>query len=164
MNGIEDSFDDIFGAYKDEYDRSGQQRVDQEELNRQKQAPKAGKFLVPTVQVSSALTVRTRPVKAPVNNRRGRKLAEAEQIRQWEMDTKTLRTGKAIESVAAVGVYAFRTVDGAQNALADAYFGGKRREVMNPFMRRTAGRCLGLTEAGIMAIAESYPKRIAEDL
>ena len=78
----------------------------------------------------------------------------------WKAD----RTALADESVAAVAVHANRTGDRMRNAITDDFYGEKRPEAMNELARRFAARCIALGEAGILAIAEGHPARVAEDL
>ena len=57
-----------------------------------------------------------------------------------------------------------RQLDLAQEIMADRFYGVKRRAAMNEFMGQVTSKCLSLAESGVMAILESHPKRIAEDL
>lgn len=164
MNRADDLFDKVFEAIKQEYDEK-ERRVGQEELNKQKSVPpQSTTLVVSTTQSSSGATMRLPAVRPAADTRIARKLAEQEQIRQWEIGQATTRTGLAVESTAVVIVHGYRVFDRAQNAITDEFYGVKRHEAMNEVMGKFAGKCLSCADSGIMAILESHPKRIAEHL
>jgi len=59
---------------------------------------------------------------------------------------------------------AVRAVDRAQEMMMDNLYGRKRRESMNEFMASFTAQCLQLTRSEVLAVIESYLKRIAENL
>lgn len=164
MHVNDDLIDEVFEALKQDYDSDGQNRISQEELNKGKTNAQDGSLMVTNPQSSTGITMRQPAVRPPMDNRRGKRAAEEEQLVQWKIGQKTTRTGIAIESVAAVTVHGFRTMDRTQGIIADEYYSVKRNEAMSELMRRFAAKCLGCTEAGILALIESHPKRIADDL
>ena len=103
-------------------------------------------------------------VKPPSDTRRGRKMAEAEQEAQWRMIRTAQRTVVAANSVVAVSIHGQRQLDLAQEVMADRFYGVRRRPAMNEFMCEITSKCLSFAESGVMAIVESHPKRVAEDL
>jgi hypothetical protein len=164
VTGSDDLIDEVFEALKEEYDTGGQNRASQEELNRRKTNAQDGSLMVTNPQNGTGMVLRQPAVKPALDNRRGRRAAEEEQIRQWRMVQTTNRTALAVESVAAVTVHGYRVMDRTQSVIADEYYGVKRNEAMSELMRRFASKCLSCSESGILALIESHPKRIADDL
>jgi hypothetical protein len=164
MSKSDDQFDEFYEALKQEYDTNGHNRVSQEELDKSKAVPKDSTLVVSGPQGSSGMGMRQPTVRPALDTRRAKKAAEAEQLQQWGMVQRTNRTALATESVAAVCVHGFRVLDKTQAVIADEYYGVKRNEAMSEMMRRFAAKCLGCAESGILAVMESHPKRIAEDL
>lgn len=157
-------FDQVFEEFKQEYDSNGQNRVSQKELNKRKSNAQDGSLMVSNPQSGSGMEMRLPAVKPPSDNRRGKRAAEEETLTQWDMGQKTTRATLATESVAMVCVHGFRVLDKTQSIIADEYYGVKRNEAMSELMRRFAAKCLSCAESGILAVLESHPKRIAEDL
>ena len=157
------SFEDILDGLRDSFD-SGRQGISQEELEAQKVDPKD--VSLPTIAFSRRQIpeIRLPEVAPPTGDRTGRKLAEAEKRRQWEMKTKVIRTIAVNESIVAVNVHAVTQMERAQAMMMDNLYGHKRRESMNDFMARFTAQCLQLTQSEILAVIESYLKRISEDL
>jgi hypothetical protein len=142
----------------------GQARIGQEELDAQKVAAGEGSLSLARGSTSGVPQTRMPAVKAPGESRRGRKIAEEEQVRQWRMVNTTTRSYAAINSVIAVTAHALIQVDVLQDVMTQRFYGVKRREPLNQFMADVTSRFLRLGEAGVLAILESHPKRIAEDL
>jgi len=80
------------------------------------------------------------------------------------MKQKFLRTVAVNESIVAVNLMAVRAVDRAQEMMMDNLYGRKLRESMNEFMASFTAQCLQLTRSEVLAVIESYLKRIAENL
>jgi len=159
----EDLFDDLIDELDAEL-HSARNRVSQDELDEKKVPAQDDSLAVVSPARNDSPAVRLPAVRPPTDNRRGRKAAEQEQARQWNMVQTTQRTALAADSMVAVTVHAQRKLDMAQEAMADRFYGVRRREAMNRFMGHVTSRCLGLAESGVMAILESHPKRIAEEL
>lgn len=164
MNGKDELFDQVFEALKQDYDSNGHNRVSQEELDKEKSKAKDGSLVVASPQGGTGMVMSSPAVKPPIDNRRGKRAAEAETFHQWDMAQTTNRAALAEESVAVVAVHGFRVLDKTQSIIADEYYGVKRNEAMSELMRRFAAKCLSCAESGILAVIESHPKRIAEDL
>jgi hypothetical protein len=139
-------------------------RIGQEELDSQKAAAREGSLSLTRRSTSDIPRTTVPAVKPPGESRRGRKMAEEEQARQWRMEQATRRALAAINSVMVVTAHAQRQLDRAQAVMADRFYGVKRRAVMNEFMGEVTSRLVRITEAGVIAIVESHPKRIAEEL
>jgi mRNA degradation ribonuclease J1/J2 len=158
-----DPFDSVMDDHEDDYRRK-RNRVDQEELDSHKvPADEAGLVPVGSTKRSGA-EIRLPAVRPATDSRQSKKLANAEQERQVRMAQTTQRTVLAQNSMVAVAVHAQRQLDLAQEIMIDCLYGVKRRPAMNEFMNQVTSRCLSLAESGVMAILESHPKRIAEDL
>ena len=78
MSTLNDVFDEVFGALKNEYD--GGKRVKQEEVDRRKAAPQEDSLAVFHPRRESDAGIRQPAVKSPTDNRKGRKRAEEEKI------------------------------------------------------------------------------------
>ena len=156
-------FDDLMDDHEDDY-RKKRNRVNQEELDRHKvEADDA--TLVPMASGKRGdAEVRLPAVRPATDSRQSKKLANAEQESQWRMVQTTQRTVIAQNSMIAAAVHAQRQLDLAQEIMIDRFYGVKRRPAMNEFMSHVTSRCLSLAESGVMAILESHPKRIAEEL
>lgn len=127
-------------------------------------APKENS-LVLTQHSAAQLTATRLPEIRPANNSRvARKEAEEEQKRQWRIVQSTQRTMLAASSMIGATVHAQRQLDAGQEALTGQFYGTNRHEVGNEFMQGVTSRCMAMMEAGVMAILESHPRRIAEDL
>ena len=163
MTDFEDAFDRVFGQLKDKYD-GRHDRVSDEDLDKQKTAPGESSMRVSTNTGSSLVPVRARTVKPAAGGRGARKEAEQEQMRQWRIVQTTIRTGIAMDSVAATTVHAYHRADDLQAAIADTYFGVRRHEAMNEMMKMMAEECLRRGDAALLSILESHPKRLAEEL
>jgi len=162
MNASE-PFDSLMDDYERDYRRK-RNRVDQEELDQHK-VPADEALLVPaTPTKGNGTEVRLPAVRPATDSRQSKKLAHAEQESQWRMVQTTQRTVIAQNSMIAVAVHAQRQLDLAQEIMIDRLYGVKRRPAMNQFMNQVTSRCLSMAESGVMAILESHPKRIAEDL
>jgi len=158
-----DLFDSLMADHEAEY-RKERNRVKQEELDEQKVAAEEG-VLVPADRPGChSPEIRLPAVRAANDSRQSRKVAAAEQERQWRMVQTTQRTVIAANSMVAVAVHAQRQLDLAQEVMTERFYGVKRRSAMNEFMSHVTSRCLSTAESGVMAILESHPKRIAEEL
>jgi hypothetical protein len=164
MATTDDLVDQIFDALKREYDSDGRNRISQEELDSKKSVPQDSSLMVSSYQSGPSTGMRLPAVRPAIDNRRGRKAAEEEQVKQWNMVQKTNRTALASESVAAVCVHGFKVMDRAVSAISDEFYGVKRNEAMNEVMKRFAAKCIAHCDSGVLAVVESHPKRIAEDL
>ena len=162
MSTLNDVFDEVFGALKNEYD--GGKRVKQEEVDRRKAAPQEDSLAVFHPRRESDAGIRQPAVKSPTDNRKGRKRAEEEKITQWEMVQTANRSALGNEAVGAVALHAYKTMDRLTGNISDEFYGVKREEGMNKVMSRVGAKCIALGEAGMMAMCESFLKRIADDL
>ena len=158
-----DLFDNLMADYEEEYLRHGN-RAEQEDLDDRKVSPEGGALVPARIPNRNGPEIRLPAVKPANNSRRSRQQAAAEQDRQWRMVQTTRRTFIADGSVVAVAIHAQRRLDLAQESMADRFYSLRRHPAMNEFMSRVTSRCLSMAEAGVMAILESHPKRIAEDL
>ena len=158
-----DLFDGLMQDYEEEY-RQRDNRVDPEDLDSQKVAAPEESLAVTKSSGGHNQDMKMPTVKPPSDTRRGRKMAEAEQETQWSMIRTAQRTVLAANSVVAVAIHAQRQLDLAQEIMADRFYGVRRQPAMNEFMCEGTSNCLSLAESGVMAILESHPKRIAEDL
>ena len=156
IQGILDSLKNEFG--------SGDNHISREELEAQKVDPKDVKLPLIASSRRELPDVKLPEVRPPSTDRAGRKLAREERIRQCEMKQKFLRTVAVNESIVAVNLMAVRAVDRAQEMMMDNLYGRKRRESMNEFMASFTAQCLQLTRSEVLAVIESYLKRIAENL
>lgn len=157
------NFEDILNGLKNDLD-NGQNRISQEELEAQKVDPKDVRLPAMTADRRQVNDIQLPEVQPPSTDRIGRKLASQERIRQWEMKRKFLRTVAVNESIAAVNVHALNLMDRAQELMMDNLYGRKRRDLMNEFMASFTAQCLQLTRSEVLAVIESYLKRIAENL
>ena len=157
------NFDEILGGLKNDFDK-GPTRISQEELEAQKVDPKDVKLPVIAFSRRELPDLKLPEVRPPSTDRAGRRLAREERIRQWEMKQKFLRTVAVNESIVAVNLMAVRAVERAQEMMMDNLYGHKRRESMNEFMASFTAQCLQLTRSEVLAVIESYLKRIAENL
>ena len=156
-------FDSLMEDYESEY-RTGRTRVERKKLDEQKVAADEG-VLVPIDPSGRNSPEMRLPAVRPANHtRQSKKLAAEEQERQWRMVQTTQRTVVAANSMIAVAVHAQQQLDLAQEVMADRFYGSRRRPAMNEFMSEVTSRCLSMAESGVMAILESHPKRVAEDL
>jgi len=160
----DDLVDELFETLKREYDNDGRNRISREELDSRKSVPQDSSLVVSGYQGGPSAGMRLPAVRPAVDNRRGRKAAEEEQVRQWNMVQKTNRTALASESMGAVCVHGFKVMDRAVSAISDEFYGVKRSEAVNEVMKRFAAKCIANCDSGILAVLESHPKRIAEDL
>ena len=156
-------FDALMAQYEADYNEQ-RNRVKQEDLDKQKRAADEGALTPVRSGSSSSLEVRQPTVGPASDTRQGKKLARAEQERQWRMLQTTQRTALAVNSMIAVTVHGQNQLDKTQEVMTDRFYATKRRPEMNQFMARVTSRCLSMAESGVMAILESHPKRIGEDL
>ena len=163
MSASSQMFDDLFDALEKEF-VSDQNRLSQEELDKQKQAPDSSSLPSVNVQGQGAPGLRLPAVRPYANGRRPRKDAEVEQKRQWQIVQTATRTAIANESIGAVNAHGLEVVDGAARRMVDQHYGVKRHEAHNKVMKYMLARCLENTVSGVQAILETHPKRIAEDL
>ena len=163
MSTIEDLYDELFGALKEEYD-GHRQRIKQEELDKQKEVPPERSLTVSHSGGGEGTGLVPPAVRPPVPTRRGRKRAEEVQIQQWEIGQETNTTALAEQSVGAVAAHTFTVMDRTQSMIADEFYGVKRNEGMNELMRKFAAKVLSRADASLAALQESHLKRIAEDL
>lgn len=159
----EEMFDSLMDELETEF-KQNRNRVEQEEIDAQKETAQEGSLSLMKAPKRDDSDMKMPAVKPPSASRKGRKMAEAEQERQWHMVQATQRTVIATNSMVAAAVHAQRQLDLAQEFMADRFYGVKRRAAMNEFMGHVTSKCLSLAESGVMAILESHPKRIAEDL
>jgi hypothetical protein len=154
-------YEEIMADAQDGYD-SG--TVSREDLEAQKVAAEEGSLRIGGSSLPSVPQVRIPTVKPPGGGRQARRQAEAELARQWRMVQTTQRSIIAVNSIIAVAAHGQRQLDIAQEVMSDRFYGVKRRPAMNQFMANVTSRCLQMAEAGVMAILESHPRRVAEDL
>jgi hypothetical protein len=159
----EEMFDEMMEELETEFQQT-RNRVDQDDLDDQKQEAEEGSLALTQASNRQDTGMRLPTVKPPNASRKGRKMAAAEQERQWSMVQTTQRTVIATNSMVGAAIHAQRQLDLAQEFMADRFYGVKRRAAMNEFMGQVTSKCLSLAESGVMAILESHPKRIAEDL
>jgi len=142
----------------------GQQGIDAEEVERQKTKP-GGENMTLSVQSKNTLPVLRTPIARPaVDTRMGRKEAEKEQMRLQQIVYAAQRTALANNSVVAVMVHAHQQLDAAQEAMMSRFIGVGRTKTGNEFMQGVTVKLLALTEASVLSLVESYPKRVAEEL
>ena len=163
MSPSSQMYDDLFDALEREF-TSDENRLSQEELDKQKHAPDSSSLPSVNVQGQSAPGVRLPAVRPYADGRGPRKDAGAEQKRQWQIVQTTNRTALANESLSALNVHAFEVVDRAARRMTDQFYAVRRLEAHNRVMKHMLARCLENTVSGVQAILETHPKRIAEDL
>ena len=156
-------FEKVLGDPTPESDPERRQ-VRQEELETQKVDPKDVVLPKVTYTRRHVPDVKVPDVEPPTNDRMGRRLAGAEKQRLWEMKQKFLRTVAVTESLVAVNVHAVTQMDRARELMMDNLYGNRRREAGNELMATFTAQCLQLTQSEILAVTESYLKRISEDL
>jgi hypothetical protein len=156
-------FDALMAHFETGYDEQ-RNRVKQEDLDKQKIAADEGALIPARSGSPSSLEVRRPAVGPASDSRQGKKLARAEQERQWRIAQTAQRTALAVNSMIAVTVHGQNQLDKAQEVMTDCFYATKRRPEMNEFMARVTSRCLSMAESGVMAILESHPKRTGEDL
>ena len=139
-------------------------RVSEEELEAQKVDPKGVELPLIAFSRREIPGIKLPEVRPPFADRGGRRLARDEQRRQWQIKQKFLRTVATNESILAVNQRALLLLDRAQEIMTDVLYGRKRRESMNEFMAQVTAQLLQLTHSEVMAVAESYLRRISEDL
>ena len=158
---------DLFEAFMAECEgkyNKQRNRVKQEDLDKHKKVAAEGALIPANSSGSSSLEVRRPAVGPASDSRQGKKLARAEQERQWRIFQTAQRTALGVNSMVAVTVHGQKQLDVAQEVMTDCFYGVNRRPEMNEFMARVTSRCLSMAESGVMAILESHPKRIGEDL
>ena len=163
MTTIDEHYAEIYDELQSEFN-SVRNRVAPEDLERKKAAPGDSSLSADSRPHELVPVVRPRFVGPPVKNRKSRAEADEEKMRQWRMLQITVRSAVANESIGMATTHAFKVFDGVQNAITDRYLGVKRPEAMNDLMGNMARRCLTCAQAGILAVLESHPKRVAEEL
>ena len=149
------SFLDEFGADPE---------IDQEAVKASKATP-SEEGMAPIGQPRGVLPVLRAPTARPaVDNRLGRKEAEKEQLRLQRIVYEAQRTAMVNNSIVAVIVHAHQQLDAAQEAMLSRFVGVQRTDTGNQFMSQVTVKLLGLAEAGVLALVESYPKRVAEEV
>ena len=151
MSAIDELFNRAFQEIKEEFDKG-------------KSVPKEDS-LVPTTRGQGSVPSVTVPnVRPPSAGRMARKVAEAEQMRQWRMVQTTNRTLLAIESMEVVASHAFFAADNLLGRISGRFYRGKRYEGMNSLASKCAAECLKRGVAGILSFVDSHPKRVAENV
>ena len=133
-------------------------------MNEKKVQPNESSLALTSRPVSGLGISRRADVRPPTNSRQARRLAQEALMRQWEIEQKARRSARAIEVMGAVATHAQRTIDLAQQEMGDRFYKGERHEPMNQFIGEFTSKCLTWLEAGTMAVLDSLPRRIAEDL
>ena len=163
MSRDDELFEEFFDMLTSEYDRT-RDRVDQEEVSRAKKAPQGDSLVVSDRARGLVPGARVTAVEAPIRGRKAKKEAEEETMRLWRIWLSFRRTALANESIGAVSSHGFRAIDKTVSDIFDEFYFVKRHEASNRLMQRVAARCASCAEAGILAIMESHPKRVAEYL
>ncbi len=97
-----------------------------------------------------------------VPGRRGDPVHELQ--RHYEMLYKAQRTNTAMNAMVAVCSHAQRQMEAGAEVMITRLNTTPRSEALQQFMLMVTCRCLNLMEAGVLALAESLPSRLAEDL
>ena len=156
MNSNGTTADRLFEQYKTEFDEK------RAKDNARKSRP-SGELAL-TSKSSGAIVSNRAEIPLPVESRKGRKEVEAEQIRRWKMLMAAQRAGMAQHVMVVTAVHAQSQLNYLQAELTDCYYSGDRTDAMNEFMASVTAKCLATAEAGVFAILESLPKKLAEEL
>ena len=141
---------------KDEFDNA---RVEASKV----QAPKTSLVLANRSQ-SNALAIATPNVRRLMNDRQSRKEYEEQTRKLQEMMYMAQRTEFAAQSLAVVAVHADQVLDQTQEALATRYYGRKRTPEMQNAMNAVTSQLWTITASGVIAMVETDPKRVSEEL
>ena len=155
--------DDLFDALEDDF-RHEEDKVSDDELDRQRSAPDGSS--VPDVRLQSGNTLQVRnPTVRPHNDSRAaKKLADQEQQRQWEISQTAKRTGAGNEAIAVVYSHGFHVVDRSVAGMCLRYYGQKRFDVHTQVMKHMLARCAEGVASGVQALCDTLPKRVAPHL
>lgn len=126
--------------------------------------PEAGIALTKRSQNSGGVALAVPTVRRAMNDRLSRKGAEEQTRKLQEMLYKAQLTTFASQTVAVVAVRAFQAIDQAQEGITTSYYGKDRTKELQEAMNGVAGQLWQMAAAGIMAITETYPKRVSEEL
>jgi hypothetical protein len=146
----------LFEQYKTEFD-------EKRAKNNAKKSRPSGELAL-TSKSSGAIMSNRAEIPLPVESRKGRKELEAEQFRRWRMYNDAQRAVMAQHVMVATTVHAQSQLNYLQAELTDCYYSGDRTDAMNEFMASVTAKCLATAEAGVFAILESLPKKLAEEL
>ena len=73
-------------------------------------------------------------------------------------------TAMAVRLMTAVPVYAQGQLEVASAVMLNRLTGTERPEVIQAFMVKTTGKLMNMMQAGVMAVVETLPGRLGEDL
>ena len=164
MSVLDDLIDRMMNSLGKEFE-GDHNRVSREELDRGKEAPGEEAPVGMTLrQHYSFPSTRVPHVEAYARGRQARRDAEAERRALAHMVWKARRTALGIDSIAAVNAHVFMQGDRLVGALDDEYHGRLRRTSHNKLMAELAAWCISSGLAGMKAVAETYPKRLSDDL
>ena len=151
MSAIDEMFDRAFQEMREEFDKG-------------KSVPKENSLVPTTGGGGSVPSVTVPNVRPPGAGRMARRVADAEQMRQWRMVQTTNRTLLAMESMEVVASQAFVAADELQARISDRFYRMIRYKELNSLAGAWASECLKRGVAGILSFVDSHPKRVAEDI
>ena len=163
-------FEDLVGGMAEALRREmkgdgDRNRIDPEELDRGKQAPDEDTPVSMVLrQTYSYPNTRLPQVDSWGRGREARQDRDAAQRALWLMVQQARRTALGIDSIGAVNAHVFMQSDRLAGAIDDEYHGRLRRASHNKLMAETAEWCIRSGLAGMRAIAETYPRRLADYL
>ena len=80
------------------------------------------------------------------------------------MGNNAQTTAMAVRSMTAVMVYAQGQLEVGSAVMFNRLTGTERPEVVQAFMVKTTGKLMNMMQAGVMAVVETLPGRLGEDL
>ena len=153
---------DWLGGFLDEVGL--EREVDQQAVDARKLGADEGKLASISQGRSVLPVIKAPPVRRLSDDRLSRRQGEEEMRRRQQMLWAGERTVAANQAMLAVAVHTYQQLDAAQEAMMSSYLGVKRTDTGNKFMAQVTNELLTFVKAGAMAMVESLPKRLAEEM
>jgi hypothetical protein len=154
-------FNDALGSVADRLYLN--EEFDQAAVDASKTKAAPGSLVITSRSPGSSLALATPTIKRLGNDRQFRREYEIQKHKIQEMTYADQRTRFAIQTVAEVVVGAQKTMDGMQDALSGQFYGVARDPEFKKAINVATVQLWNIGASAIIAIVETFPKRVSEE-